>query len=381
MSAALPESRIFSRLDIQYMAEALRLAGRGIYTTAPNPNVGCVIVNQDQVVGRGWHVRAGEPHAEVLALRQAGERARGADVYVTLEPCSHYGRTPPCADALVGAGVKRVLAAMQDPNPQVAGQGLERLAAAGIEVHSGLLEDQARELNAGFVSRMRHGRPRVRLKLAASIDGRTAMASGESQWITGEQARRDVQKLRARSAAIVTGIGTVLADDPSLTVRLPAAELYGVEPVRQPLRVVLDTRLRMPATAKMLSLPGQTLVLTANPDHAARQELQRVGAEVALVDADQGGVSPTAVMEELARREINDVFLECGPRLAGAFTGAGLVDEFVLYLAPHLMGAAARGLFDLPGLEAMAQRVELEWRDVRRVGNDLRLTLAPALRG
>jgi diaminohydroxyphosphoribosylaminopyrimidine deaminase/5-amino-6-(5-phosphoribosylamino)uracil reductase len=358
----------------QAMAEAIRLAARGIYTTHPNPNVGCVIVSQGVVVGRGWHERAGGPHAEVFALREAGERARGADVYVTLEPCSHQGRTPPCADALIAAEVKRVVAAMQDPHPRVAGQGLARLRAAGIDVETGLLEAQARQLNPGFVARLERGRPWVRLKLAASLDGRTAMASGESQWITGIAARQDVQRLRARSSAIVTGVATVLADDPAMNVRLEAQQLQGVEPVRQPLRVIMDSQLRTPPGARLLSLPGETLVLTTNRDQGAWQALQAVGAEVALVTDKHGRLDPVAVLELLAQRELNEVLLECGPTLAGTFMAAGLVDELVLYLAPHLMGDAARGLFRLPGLETMQDRIELEWIDVRRVGEDLRVT-------
>ncbi len=359
------------------MAEAIRLAARGIYTTHPNPNVGCVIVKQGSVVGRGWHERAGGPHAEVFALREAGECARGADVYVTLEPCSHQGRTPPCADALIAAGVKRVVAAMQDPNPRVAGQGLERLRAAGIEVETGLLEAQARQLNPGFVARLARGRPWVRLKLAASLDGRTAMASGESQWITGAAARQDVQRLRARSSAILTGVATVLADDPSMNVRLEAQQLHGIEPVRQPLRVIMDSRLRTPPGAGLLSLPGETLVLTASGDQGAWQALQGAGAEVAPVKHKDGRLDPVSVLELLAQREVNEVLLECGPTLAGAFLAADLVDELVLYLAPHLMGDTARGLFSLPGLEKMQDRIELEWVDVRQVGNDLRLTVRP----
>ena len=363
--------------DRQHMAAALHLAERGLYSTAPNPNVGCVVVSDGNVVGQGWHARAGEPHAEVHALREAGEQARGADVFVTLEPCSHHGRTPPCADALVAAGVSRVVVAMQDPNPQVGGCGVERLKAAGIRVATGLLEGQARKLNPGFVSRMQRGRPWVRLKLAASLDGRTAMASGESQWITGDAARRDVQRLRARSSAIVTGIGTVLADDPSMNVRLEASDLNGVEPVRQPLRVVLDTQLRTPATMKMLSLPGETLVLTGNADVKARSVLQQAGASVEAIAVQDERLSPAAVLKYLAQREINEVLLECGPTLAGAFMAAGLVDELVLYLAPHLMGDTGRGLFSLPGLEKMRDRIELEWLDVRPVGNDWRITARP----
>jgi diaminohydroxyphosphoribosylaminopyrimidine deaminase/5-amino-6-(5-phosphoribosylamino)uracil reductase len=359
------------------MAEAIRLARRGIYSTHPNPTVGCVIVNRGAVVGRGWHARAGEGHAEVLALAEAGAAARGAAVYVTLEPCSHQGRTPPCADALIAAGAKRVVAAMQDPNPRVAGQGLEKLRAAGIAVETGLLEAEAQALNPGFVSRMQRGRPWVRLKLASSLDGRTAMASGESRWITGPAARADVQRLRARSAAIITGIGTVLADDPSLNVRLPASELCGVEPVRQPLRVVLDSRLSMPVSAKMLALPGDTLVVGSCADSARREALTAAGAEVVCLDVPGPRPLPLAVLAMLAQREINEVLLECGATLAGAFMTAGLVDELVLYLAPHLMGDNGRGLCLLPGLEKMPDRIALEWQDVRRVGEDLRVIARP----
>lgn len=361
-----------------YMAEALQLARRGIYSTHPNPNVGCVIVAGGDVVGRGWHRRAGEPHAEIYALREAGERARGATAYVTLEPCSHTGRTPPCADALVEAGVARVVIGMQDPNPQVAGRGMERLCEAGIQVESGLLEVQARELNPGFISRMERGRPWVRVKLAASIDGRTAMASGESQWISGPEARQDVQRLRARSSAVMTGIGTVLSDDPSLNVRLESSDLYGVEPLHQPLRVVLDSRLRLSPQAKLLSLPGETLVLTVSDDDAAQAALEQAGAMVSRVEAVDGQPLPQGVLRELAAREMNEVLLECGPTLAGAFMAAGLIDELVLYVAPHLMGDAARGLFHLPRLEQMKDRIPLRWQDVRQVGDTLRLTLRPA---
>ena len=360
-------------IEREYMARAIRLAGNGIYSTHPNPNVGCLVVNRDQVVGSGWHRRAGEPHAEIHALREAGERARGADVYVTLEPCSHQGRTPPCADALVAAGVRRVVVAMKDPNPLVAGQGLERLRAAGVKVETGLLENQAQALNPGFVRRMGSGLPWLRLKLAASVDGRTAMASGESRWITGAAARQDVQRLRARSSAIVTGIGTVLMDDPAMNVRLNASQLHNVEPVRQPLRVVLDSGLRMSPQARMLGLPGDTLVLTVSEDAERQQALRDAGAEVVALAAGNERAAPLTVLQELARREVNEVLLECGPTLAGAFVTAGLVDELVLYLAPHLMGDDARGLFRLPGLENMQQRVALQWIDQRSVGNDLRL--------
>lgn len=351
------------------MALALQLAARGLYTTDPNPRVGCVIVRDGEVVGTGWHRRAGEPHAEVYALREAGERAQGATAYVTLEPCCHHGRTPPCSEALIRAGVARVVAAMEDPNPKVAGSGLAQLQQAGIAVESGLLQAQAEDLNPGFVKRMRHGRPYVRCKLAMSLDGRTAMASGESKWITGEAARRDVQRLRARSSAIMTGIGTVLADDPSLNVRLD----FG-QGARQPLRVVLDPRLRMPEHARMLALPGQTLVLTCADDPDAAARLAAAGGEVARLPAYGDGLDLHAVVGHLAERQVNEVLLETGATLAGAMLAAGLIDELVLYVAPHIMGSGARGLFRLPGLERMEDRIELDILDIRAVGRDWRIT-------
>jgi len=377
--ASSAEAAQFDAADHAFMAEAVQLARRGIYSTHPNPNVGCLIVANGEVLGRGWHQRSGEPHAEVFALREAGDSAHGATAYVTLEPCSHTGRTPPCADALVEAGVGRIVIGMQDPNPQVSGRGIERLRKAGITVECGLQEAQARDLNPGFISRMERGRPWLRVKLAASLDGRTAMASGESQWISGPEARQDVQRLRARSSAVMTGIGTVLSDDPSLNVRLVPSDLYGVEPVRQPLRVVLDSQLRLPPQAKLLSLSGETLIMTVTDDAAARATLEQTGAvTISVVEAQNGQPSPQAVLQELAAREINEVLLECGPTLAGAFMAAGLIDELVIYLAPHLMGNNARGLFNLPGLESMQDRIPLRWQDVRQVGDTLRVTLRPA---
>lgn len=351
--------------DSQWMARALQLAAQGLNTTTPNPRVGCVLVKDEMLVGEGWHVRAGEPHAEVHALRAAGKKARGATAYVTLEPCSHHGRTPPCADALVEAGVARVVCAMQDPNPQVAGQGIARLREAGIEVECGLMEAAARELNVGFVSRMTRGRPWVRSKIAASLDGRTALANGASQWITGEAARQDVQQWRARSCAVLTGIGTVLADDPQLNVR--------IETERQPLRVVLDSALRMPPSARMLQ-SGKVLVCTASQDIGVRAALERQGAEVVCLPDATGRIDLTAVLLELAQRGINEVLVEAGRMLNGALLQAGLVDELVLYLAPQMLGDAARGMADLGELSRLEQRVELAWRDVRRVGEDLRIT-------
>ena len=356
------------------MGLALQLAGRGLCSTRPNPRVGCVLVRGGEIVGQGWHQRAGEPHAEIHALEDAGERAAGATAYVTLEPCSHHGRTPPCVEALTAAGVRRVVTAMTDPNPRVAGEGLRRLADAGITVACGVLESEARALNPGFVSRMTRGRPWLRIKLAASLDGRTAMASGESKWITGEAARRDVHAWRARSCAVMTGIGTVLADDPALTVRdVPA----GTTPAGQPLRVVLDSGLRLPAAARLLGQPGPVLVLTAGGDPAHRGALEAAGVEVRVLPAAGDGVDPEAVLAELARREINEVLVESGPTLAGALLRRGLVDELILYQAMHLLGDAARPLIRLPGLDAMADRLALRLRDVRRFGDDLRLILVP----
>ncbi len=361
--------------DHAYMSEALQLARRGLYTTDPNPRVGCVLVNQDEVVGRGWHAKAGESHAEVQALRDAGSKAAGATAYVTLEPCSHQGRTPPCADALIEAGISRAVVAMQDPNPQVAGQGLARLQAAGIGVDTGLLKNEAEALNPGFISRMQRGRPFVRCKLAMSLDGRTAMASGESQWITSEASRKDVQFLRARSSAILTGIGTVLADNPSMNVRLAASDLAGVEPVRQPLRVILDSELRCPGDARMLSLEGQVLIMTAADKTDKNWPLLvKAGVELVKVESDNGGLNLQSVLKKLADRQVNEVMLETGMTLAGAMLQSGLVDELIIYMAPHLMGDSARGLFHMPGLDAMQDRVSLQITDMRAIGCDIRIT-------
>ena len=371
--------------DRAYMARAIRLAERGLYTTDPNPRVGCVLVRDGVVVGEGFHRRAGEPHAERNAIDAAGERARGATAYVTLEPCCHHGRTPPCTDALLAAAVARVVVGTEDPNPLVDGRGLERMRAAGVEVLTGVLEQEARALNPGFDKRMRSGLPYVRLKLAASLDGRTAMASGESRWITSEAARRDVQWLRARSSAVITGIDTVLADDPSLNVRLDPAEIPALtpdEPVRQPLRVVVDSRLRMPGDARMLPLPGATLVVTCSDSPRAIAQMTSAGAEVQRCPAAAGArIDLRALMRYLGERELNEVLIETGPTLAGAAMQAGIVDELVLYLAPHLMGDAARGLFRLPGLDRMADRLALTIIDVRQVGPDLRITARPAGQG
>jgi len=360
----------FTRDDAAFMAHALRLAERGLYTTDPNPRVGCVIVRGGQLVGEGWHRQAGGPHAEVEALREAGEAARGATVYVTLEPCCHFGKTPPCTEALNNAGIARVVSAMQDPNPRVAGNGLKALRAAGVATSCGLLEAEALALNPGFCRRMRSGRPHVLSKLAMSLDGRTAMASGESHWITGAAARRDVHRLRARSSAILTGIATVLADDPALTAR-PGRKLGAF---RQPARIVVDSRLRIPLTAQLIVQPGRTIVLCVEGAVERTDELREAGVEVHLLSAGRDGrVDLNAVLDLLGELEFNEVMVEAGAALNGALLQAGLVDEWVVYLAPCVLGDGARGLFTTPGLESMADRFELKLTDARQVGRDLRL--------
>ena len=356
------------------MAEALKLARKGLYSASPNPRVGCVLVRDGQVIGRGWHMRTGAPHAEVNALNEAGDRSTGATAYVTLEPCSHRGLTPPCADALIDAGVARVVAGMRDPDPRVSGRGLARLCDAGIAVEVGLLETQCRALNRGFISRHERHRPWVTVKLAASLDGRTAMASGESQWITSVSARRDVQRLRARSDAVMTGIGTVLADDPSLNVRLSGPELGCSGQVRQPIRVVLDSKFKAPASAALFSVPGDILIYGVKPERERVCGAVRGGAMQVSVPAAGGRPALDAVLCDLATRGINEVLVEAGATLVGALIEAGLVDELILYLAPHLMGSEARGMVRLAGLEHMADRIGLEWVDHRMVGQDLRLT-------
>jgi len=350
------------------MARALQLAARGMFTARPNPMVGCVLVKDGDVIGEGWHEQTGEPHAEANALQEAGDHAHGATAYVTLEPCAHSGRTPPCATALIEAGVTRVVVAMEDPFGEVSGRGLEMLREAGIETDVGLMQETAASLNAGFISRVVHHRPRVRLKVAASIDGAIAMASGESQWITGPEARADVQKLRAQSGAILTGIGTVLADDPSLNVRAPDLDTRDL----QPLRVVLDSRLRMPLTAAMLALPGQTLVCCTGDHDGSR--LEDAGAEVRDFGAHGQVVNVFEVLAALGEREINDVLVEAGPLLTGYLLEKDLVDELVIYQSPHIMGSNTRGMFQTPSWTALADRKNLDITDVRRVGVDTRIT-------
>jgi diaminohydroxyphosphoribosylaminopyrimidine deaminase/5-amino-6-(5-phosphoribosylamino)uracil reductase len=367
-----------SVLDAAYMARALELARKGVYSTHPNPRVGCVIVREGEVVGEGWHVRAGEPHAEVHALRQAGDKAKGATAYVTLEPCSHHGRTPPCADALVNAGVARVVAAMQDPNPDVAGRGLLRLMSAGIAVQSGVLEGEARALNKGFLKRMEHGLPYVRVKLAMSLDGRTAMASGESQWITGPEARSAVQRLRAQSSVVLTGADTVLADNARLTVRPDElglnAELTALAVTRPPLRVLVDGRLRVPLDAPFFKA-GSALVVTCAAA-SARERYHEEGHEMLALPSSGGHVDLRKLLVELASRGVNDVLVEAGPKLAGAFTRLGLVDEFQIFIAGKFMGSSARPLLDLP-LAQMSEALELKIIEMRAVGNDWRVIAIP----
>lgn len=363
----------FTSEDHACMAQALRLAERGLCTTTPNPRVGCVLVKDGRVVGEGWHERAGQPHAEVHALRAAGERARGATAYVTLEPCSHHGRTPPCANALIDAGVARVVAALRDPNPQVSGRGIELLTLAGIRAEVGLLEAEARELNIGFISRMTRGRPWVRLKTASSLDGKTALLNGESKWITGPAARADVHRLRARACAVLTGVGTVLADDPLMNVR-------GLDTPRQPLRVVVDSELRTPPGAQILG-EGETVLVCAHAGPARRDALLAAGAHILELPGPDGRVDLPALMGELGARGINELHVESGATLNGALLQAGLVDEWVAYQASLVLGHRARGLFDMPALEDMADRRGFRLLDARMLGPDLRLTLRPAQRG
>lgn len=357
------------------MARALRLAERGRSGTHPNPRVGCVIVRDGEVVGEGFHERAGGPHAEVVALQAAGAKARGADVYVTLEPCCHQGRTGPCTEVLIAAGVKRVFAAMQDPNPQVAGQGFAALRRAGIECDVGLMEQEAQTLNRGFVARLNRGRPWLTLKLAMSLDGRTAVGNGESRWITGEEARADVHRLRAEAGAVLTSVNTVLADDPELSVRLAA-------PVpRQPDRIVLDTQLRSPPDAKVWNAGARRIAISVRPPADRMDALRVRGVEVALVGTTPDSrVDLRSALDTLGRMQINEVLAECGPHLAGALLQAGLVDEMVIYAAPSLLGDEGRALAHLPGISALKDRLPFKFIDVRLIGEDLRLTAIPVAR-
>ena len=356
------------------MAEAIRLAALGLYSTAPNPRVGCVIARDGVIIASGHHRRAGGAHAEIDALAGGGRALAASTVYVTLEPCSHHGRTPPCADALIEAAVARVVVACQDPNPLVAGEGMRRLRKAGVRVEQGLLESHALALNPGFFKRMQTGMPWVRCKLAMSLDGRTAMDSGDSKWITGEAARHDVQRLRARSCAVLSGIDTVLQDDPRLDVRVDP--LDGLSVGRQPVRVIVDSQLRMPVTARLLGGPGEVIVATAIRDQAREQALAAVGAIVVYLPGENGRVDLAALLAHLASAQCNEILIEAGATLAGAALDAGLVDELVIYMAPLLMGDTARPLLRLP-IAVMEQAHALEIRDIRAVGSDWRITAIP----
>ena len=380
----MPEPTIHTpnAADSAWMAHALQLAANGLYTTGVNPRVGCVLVKDNQIIGEGWHERAGEGHAEVMALQDAerrGNDAKGATAYVTLEPCSHHGKTPPCAEALIKAGVSRVVAAMEDPNPLVAGKGFTLLQAAGIEVAAPLMAAEAEALNVGFVKRMRQGLPWVRLKMAGSLDGRSALANGQSQWITGSEARADGHRFRARAQAILTGVGTLLEDDPLMTVRgvdTPMAQVTATPVSLAPsLRVVLDSHLRMPVAAKILQ--GGCLVATASTDAERTAALRAAGAEVLVVPDSAGRVDLKALLRNLAERGINEVHLEAGPRLSGVFLKAGLIDELLLYMAPTLLGSDARGWFDDLNLTNLDQKTAWQFQDVRMVGADLRIVARP----
>jgi len=362
------------------MAQALRLAERGLWTTDPNPRVGCVIVQAGEIVGEGWHEVAGGPHAEIHALKMAKDQAKGATCYVTLEPCCHHGRTPPCTEALIKAGVTRVVIAVPDPNPLVSGKGIEQLLKAGIIVNTGILSSEAESLNAGFLMRMRHNRPYVRCKMAMSLDGRTAMSSGESRWITSKDARVDVQALRARSSAILTGAGTVLADNPLLTVRPEELPSYPPKPpvIRQPLRVIVDSHLSTPPTARLLSLPGKTIIFTASQTEAITTMLEKAGAQVIYLPSRDSQIDLHAMCQKLAKDyEVNELLMETGATLAGCMLRSHLIDEIIIYLAPKLMGNQARGLFNLPHIESLNQHLALEILEIRAIGCDWRITARP----
>jgi len=369
----------FSIIDREMMSQALKLAAKGRFTTSPNPTVGCVIVADGKIAGQGFTRPAGGNHAEIEALQNAGDTdIAGATAYVSLEPCSHQGKTGPCVEALIAAGIGRVVIACEDPNPQVAGSGIEKLQAAGIQVESGLLEDQARDINRGFIKRHEQGTPWVLVKMAASLDGRTAMASGQSQWITTPPARQDVQRLRAASCAIITGIGTQLMDDPSLTVRITHEELGVEDSLQQPLRVVVDSNLQMAATARMFEQPGPTLIATLDGESQREksQALIDAGAEVVFLPAIGEHIDLQALLVALATRGCNQVMVEAGAGLAGAFIAEGLLDELVCYWAPKLFGNDARPMFNLP-IRTIDAHLALSVKDMRMIGEDIRVTLTP----
>ena len=362
-------------IDYEHMTRALQLAANGLYDTAPNPTVGCVLVRDARVVGTGWTAPAGGPHAEIVALKAAGAAARGATAYVTLEPCCHTGRTGPCTKALLEAGVSRVVFAGHDPNPRVSGGGAAELEAAGVAVEGGVMEQSAEPLNRGFFTRMQRGVPYVRSKLAVSLDGRTALANGTSQWITSAAARGDVHRWRARSSAVLTGSGTIVDDDPSLDARREQAEIDESVGIKQPLRVIVDAKLKMPPRAKTLTLPGEVLVLTTRAlDDPAAEALRKAGARVERVAGNADHCDLGAVIEHLGKLEINDVWVEAGAGFNGALLQAGLIDELIIYMAPRLLGDSARGMFAVPAIESLAAGWDLMFDDIRRVGADLRIT-------
>ncbi len=361
--------------DEYWMAQALQLARKGLYTTHPNPRVGCVVVYNQTLISQGWHEYCGGAHAEINAIENASIPT-GSDFFVTLEPCSHHGKTPPCVDELIRLRPNRVIVAMQDPNPLVAGQGLEKLNAAGIEVKLGILNSESRTLNAGFVSRMERNRPFVRIKMAMSLDGRTALADGVSQWITGEAARLDVQRLRAQSSAILSSAATVIADDPSLNLRLSASEAGQTVELRQPVRVVLDSKLQLTGKEKLFSSGGAIWIYTLNNNEADLVRLRASGAEVKVFENTKNGqIDLPQLMSHLARREINEVHGECGATLAGAMIQQRLVDELIIYIAPHLLGNRSRGLFDLGEITSMDSRIKCSIGEIRKIGEDIRLRM------
>jgi diaminohydroxyphosphoribosylaminopyrimidine deaminase / 5-amino-6-(5-phosphoribosylamino)uracil reductase len=362
---------MFTANDHQFMAHALRLAEQGLYTTMPNPRVGCVLVKDNKIVGEGAHIKAGEPHAEVLAIRQAGEQAKGATAYVTLEPCSHTGRTPPCSQAVVNAGINKVIVAMQDPNPQVSGSGLAHIQSHHIEVATGLMEAQALALNPGFISRMTRNMPFVRSKIAASLDGKTALKNGESKWITSEAARLDVQHWRARSCAILTGAGTVLADNPSMNVRELSIN-------RQPLKVIVDSQLKIPVNANIL-FGGNALIAFATDSQNKAKELLKTGAELLCIPNKVGKVCLKTLLSHLASQQINEVQCEGGEGLNGALMAQNLIDELLIYYAPKFMGDTAKDMFAMPEITNMRQTIALDILDVRQIGADIRLRVKPSL--
>ncbi len=364
--------------DHQYMSRAIQLARRGLYSTDPNPRVGCVIVKDDVVLSEGWHQKAGQPHAEIEALNNAiknnaSENVKGATCYVTLEPCAHHGRTPPCTESLVNAGIRKVIAAAIDPNPLVAGKGLQQLKEAGIETASGLMEAQATELNPGFAMRMQQGRPFVRCKLAMSLDGKTALSNGDSKWISSAESRMDVQKLRARSSAIMTGIGTVIADDPSMNVRLTESSEWAKHG-RQPLRVILDSELEISPEAKILNVAGDVIIFHQSNNEDRQKQLENKGAELVTIDEARGADFLNQALNYLAtKKEINEILLETGSTLAGEMLQAGLIDELIIYIAPALLGQDAKDLFQLPLLDNMSDRISLAFSDIRTIGKDIRI--------